>query len=59
MPLFVLEFLYQDLILEVIRWLVWLLPTANRDTLELSLGCLKSVADISQDRVDDYGNIVR
>ena len=41
-----------------LKLLVWLLPVPNRDTLEHLLDCLKTVAQHSEDQLDENGNIV-
>ena len=38
--------------------LVWLLPAANRDTLEITLACLNKVAEYSNDALDKDGNLI-
>ena len=38
--------------------LVWLLPAANRDTLEITLACLNKVAEYSTDVLDKDGNLI-
>jgi len=43
---------------EIIVNLVRLLPSANRDTLEVTLACLSRVADNSMDTFDDDGNLI-
>ncbi|XP_065670599.1 uncharacterized protein LOC100215916 [Hydra vulgaris] len=41
---------------EIIQQLIWLLPVANRDTLECLLNCLRMVADHSQNSKDEFNN---
>ena len=48
----------QDQVVEIIQQLIWLLPVANRDTLECLLNCLRMVADHSQNSKDEFENEV-
>ncbi|XP_071950098.1 rho GTPase-activating protein 6-like isoform X2 [Antedon mediterranea] len=41
--------------LQILQWLVYLLPTANRDTLYALLKFLRKVADNAEDIVDETG----
>ena len=48
----------QSTIDTILTDLVRLLPSANRDTLFMTLQCLRKVADNAMDQEDSNGNIV-
>ena len=57
-----LKFIHTELaneeLLNAIKYLVWLLPIPNRDTLKVALGCIANVAAHSEDRLDAEGILV-
>lgn len=55
---FYLEIEDKKLLHSLLKLLILLLPVPNRDTLEIVLRCLRRVADHSDDKCDEEGNVV-